>query len=157
MSDQDRQPDGFDANELLSLLSEQRDAYHELGRLAERQRALITADEPEQLLAVLAQRQKVLDRLTAMADRVRPYQEQWQALRPGMGAEVGDQVDRLIAEIRQTLSVILEKDEADARLLAARKGSTARSMGALKQGRQADAAYAASGRESAKGSDWANM
>lgn len=133
----------FDADALLALLEEQLDLYKQLGSLAGNQRSLITGDEPERLLEVLAQRQGLLDRLENVASRLRPYQERWRELRPGMNEVEGQRVDGLLAEINRRLAEILVKDKADADLLAARKSSTAKAMANQRQVRQVGAAYAA--------------
>jgi hypothetical protein len=132
-------------SDVLALLTQQRDLCRQLSGYAERQRPLVTGDRPEQLLAALGERQILLDQLGGVVERMRPYQRNWREVRTGMAAEEGRRADALLAEVNTLLGGILQQDEADAKLLSARKASTAREMGQLKQTRAAGAAYATAG------------
>jgi len=145
---------GFDAGELTGLLSEQRRLYVQLSGLADQQRSLITGDDPERLLAVLGDRQQVLDRLEALGRRLQPYQRNWVQTRARMSRVQEREVDVLVSEINRLLSAIVAKDEADAQLLAARKSSTSKSIAGLKTARQAGAAYAAGAGTSQSRVEW---
>ncbi len=139
----------------MALLSEQRELYRQLRRLADRQRAFITSNEPERLLAVLAERQQLIDRLQAVGQRLRPYQANWREIRGGMDEAQGRQMDGLVAEVNAILAGILQQDEADTALLSARKSETGRQIGVIQAGRQAGRAYAASyGTTTGTGADW---
>lgn len=131
------------SDQILDLLQEQRTLYHELKGLVEHQRALISGNEPERLLAVLGQRQKLIDRLTQLSQQMKPYQQNWQDIRRQMSPNVGKQVDALVDEVNASLSAILEKDRSDADMLATRKNATASAMKKVHASRQAGAAYAA--------------
>lgn len=133
------------ASELIALLSEQCGLYAQLRDLAVGQRSLITGDRPELLLGVLGERQRLIERLEALSGRLRPYQNDWRAVRSGLSASDGRRVDQLVAEVNALLKGILEKDAADAELLAARKSETALRVQSARAVRQAGAAYAASG------------
>ena len=109
--------------------------------LARRQR-LITGNRPEQLLTVLADRQTLLDELHQLAERMRPYQERWPDLRATLHQGKVDEIDRLLKEVNQLLRGILEKDKADAQLLAAQKQTTGAAIASCKAGRKAETAYA---------------
>lgn len=141
--------------ELIGLLSEQCGLYEQLAGLSESQRALITGDEPQRLLALLGQRQRLLDQADQLAARMRPYQKSWPDLRSRVGPEEAEQVDRLLDRMNVLLAGILEKDKADAQLLAARKSATGQEMAAIKAGRLAGAAYVAAAYGAAAQRDWA--
>lgn len=143
-----------DATELVALLSEQRDLYVRLGQLALGQRELITGDSPERLLGVLGERQRLIDRLEALNSRIRPYQANWRSVRAAMAPADGRRVDGLLAEVNTLLRGIIEKDAADAELLAARKSETARDMQAMKAARTAGAAYGGAAPVSGSQIDW---
>jgi hypothetical protein len=142
------------AEALIGLLTEQRELYVRLGALTDSQRSLITGDEPGRLLAVLGERQKLIDRLERLAERMRPYQQKWPELRSELAPAETERVDRLLAEVNELLAGILEKDKADAQLLAARKGAVGQAMAALKTDKQARAAYAAPAQAKQVGVDW---
>lgn len=145
---------GGSGERVHALLLEQRDLYRQLAGLAERQRALITGGQPEQLLAGLADRQRLVDRLTVTGNELKPYQANWRQFREGLAPDEATRIDRLVGEVNVLLSRILEKDAADAALLSARKSETGQAIGQLHAGRQAGAAYANSAPASS-GMDWA--
>jgi hypothetical protein len=141
-------------SDLMGLLSEQRELYRQLGQLAGGQRALITGESPERLLGVLVQRQRVIDRLEDVTGRLRPYQRKWRSVRSSLSPEDGRRADQIVAEVNGLLKGILEKDAADAELLAARKSSVGQSLQSVKTARHAGTAYG--GGQPASGSriDW---
>jgi len=141
----------------VALLTEQRDLYRQLARLAEQQRGLITGDHPERLLDVLAERQRLIDRLTATGRELKPHQMNWRQVREQLPAPQAREIDALVAEVNTLLSDILKQDEADTALLSARKSETARAMGTLQVSRRAGTAYAAAagyGSGQTSGLDW---
>ena len=141
----------------IHLLSEQRDLYVRLRALTDSQHALITGDEPQRLLTVLGERQKLIDRLERLAQRMRPYRQQWPQMRSELTPAEAEQVDRLLGEVDALLAGILEKDKADTQLLAARKCSVGQAMATLKKGKQAGAAYAASAYQQQGSMDWTDQ
>jgi hypothetical protein len=146
----------LDSTALIALLTEQRTLYSQLGELAGTQRGLITGGEPEQLLSVLGERQKLVDRLDAIGRRMKPYLESWKGFRATMAPVDALRVDRLLGDVNTMLAGILEKDKADAQLLAARKSSTAKAMEAVSIGRQAGAAYVANTYQARPSRDWSD-
>jgi len=143
-----------DAKTVIELLNQQLALYSQLNQLAQTQRALITSDEPERLLAVLSERQQLIDRLESTAMKLRPYQANWHEFRKHLDADQGQTVDHLIDEVNAILSEILRRDEADGELLSARKGSTAQAMSEIRTAKQAGAAYAATGDAQKSSTDW---
>ena len=138
-------PHAGEAAHLVALLTEQCELYRELSGLAEHQRSLIDGNQAERLLGVLGQRQTIIDRLSMLAERMRPYQRSWQTIRQGLSPDESRRVDHLVAQVNDYLSAILAQDKADVELLATRKGETATAMSQLKASRRAGAAYAAAG------------
>ncbi|MBP7933848.1 MAG: flagellar export chaperone FlgN [Phycisphaerae bacterium] len=146
----------LDSTTLIALLTEQRSLYSQLGELAGTQRGLITGGEPERLLSVLGERQKLVDRLDALGGRLRPYLEGWKAFRTTMTPADTLRVNRLLGEVNTMLTGILEKDKADAQLLAARKSCTAKAIETVTIGRQVGAAYVANAYQTRPSRDWSD-
>ncbi len=134
-------------DDVLTLLSEQCGLCRQLSGLGERQRSLIAADQPEELLHVLAQRQRIIDRLGHLSQRMRPYQQDWARVRSRLGQGDGRRADELVSELNTHLAGILAGDKADAESLASRRLQTGSDMNRLKATRIAGAAYAASQQE----------
>ncbi len=130
-----------DAEALISLLRRQVDIYTRLEQLSGRQRGLIAADDQQQLLVLLAERQKLVDELGALNQSLVPLQEYWRANRQTVAPSLRTEVDQLVGRAGELLQRILGADEQDARILSARKAQTAKQVTALAQGRQAFEAY----------------
>lgn len=143
--------------ELVGLLGEQCALYEQLAAMSDSQRRLIRGNEPEKLLTLLGDRQRVLDQVEALAERMRPYQKAWPEMRGQVRPEVAERIDGLLARMNGLLGSILERDKADAQLLAARKSATSQEMSTVKAGRTAGAAYVATAYGAACRRDWTDQ
>ncbi|GMV96246.1 MAG: hypothetical protein AMXMBFR83_06140 [Phycisphaerae bacterium] len=140
--------------EVIALLTEQCGLYAQLGQLSRGQRALITGESAEQLLAVLGERQRLIDRLEELGRRLRPFQRDWPAVRGAMSPSEGRRADELIARANGLLAGILQADAADAELLAARRGEAADGVTHVRSARKAGAAYAEGAASAGSRIDW---
>ncbi len=135
-----------DAEKLISLLNRQVGIYTRLEQLSSRQRGLIVAEDQQQLLALLAERQKLVDELSVLNQGLIPLQKYWRANRETVAPSLRAEADQLVGRAGEILQRILGADEQDARILSARKAQTAKQVTALAQGRQAFEAYRGGGR-----------
>ena len=135
--------DNLDPELLVAILRRQLDVYRRLERLSLRQKALITSDDSRQLLALLAERQKLVDTLTSLNQSLVPLQKQWPGLRKRLSQPLRAQIDALLAEAAQVLQGILHRDAEGTRLLAGRKAQVANQSKALAVNRRAFQAYGA--------------
>jgi hypothetical protein len=142
-----------DADALAGLVARQRDLYVRLNAQAERQSALITGNEPERLLELLGERQRLIEELSSLNEEMRPYRKNWPALRRTVSARQAQHIEGLLGEVQSLLTRIMAQDEKDAQLLAARRTATAEAMSGVRSGRQAGRAYVASA-ESESGREW---
>lgn len=133
---------GEHSERLVRLLEEQRDCYDRLRRLAERQRRLISDQDPESLLRILAERQRLVDRLGELGKELQPYRQEWANTYTQMHAERRRHVRGLLDEINTLLGAILISDAEDSRLLAARKQTVRDRLKQTASARTAGAAYA---------------
>lgn len=145
---------GDGVQRLIGLLTEQRDLYQKLEALSQAQHALVTGNDPGRLLDVLSQRQALLDRLGALAEQIRPYQQEWPRVRASLSGEQGKILDRLVHEVNKLLGSIIQRDQADSQLLAARKSAAEEGMQRMQTGKQAGSAYAANAYAASAGRDW---
>lgn len=139
---------------LVTLLTRQRDLYRQLQDQARRQNALIVGNDPEQLLALLGDRQQVLDQLAEVGDEIRPYQQAWPTMRGQLTPSLARQVDELLSEINTLLTEILAQDEKDAQVLSARRSAAAESLGMIRRDARVGVAYQASEQPAAAGREW---
>ncbi len=138
-----QQKNEFDADKVIETLQRHLSIHRQLLELSRQQRDLITADDPQPLLALLADRQLLVDELTKLNRVLVPLQSRWREYREQLSAGVGERIDALLRETTETLQLIIAADQQDAGLLAVRKAGVAGEMVTLDQGRQAFDAYAA--------------
>ncbi|MGB2986682.1 MAG: flagellar export chaperone FlgN [Phycisphaerae bacterium] len=129
--------------DVLGLLREQASLYVKLETLAVRQQSLVTAEDAGPLLMLLADRQKLLERLAGLATRLEPVRRRWAAYRERLSNPQRAEADRLWEEVRRRLRRIIESDEQDARVLSARKQSVAKALCTTHSTSQAISAYRA--------------
>jgi len=130
---------------LIRLLTEQRDLYLKLRALSERQRTMITDDQPEQLLNILSERHGIVIRLTRTNKELSPYRARWDHVCAQLAPNIRSGASGLLDEINRLLEFILRTDQEDSALLSARKQNVAERLGGVADGRAANNAYAAGG------------
>lgn len=120
-----------EAATFLSLLEGQAAIYDRLSGLVTRQRALIAAEDPSRLLAVLGERQSVTRELSASAERLGAIQERWEELRARMTDDQRSRARDFLRRIEERLREITAADGEDARRLAVRKQRVAETLRSL--------------------------
>ncbi len=126
---------------ILSLLRAQATLYEKLEACATGQRALIESDDVKPLLTMLGDRRRITDALTEVSERLRPVRERWDEFRAFFTPTEKDQAEQLIDEAKERMCRLMDQDETDARLLAAKKQFTAKALGAVHARSQAITAY----------------
>ncbi len=128
---------------LVELLEEQRTCYRQLKALAEKQRKLISDEDPEALLKILGERQQLVDRLTELNRELQPFRQEWAGTYTQMKSDRRQYVQEVLDEINTLLGSIMLMDKEDSRLLSARKESIRQQVVQTASGRMANTAYAA--------------
>ncbi|HNQ22337.1 MAG TPA: hypothetical protein PKK06_04515 [Phycisphaerae bacterium] len=114
-----------DPEQVLGWLREQGAGYEQLETLARRQRAVLNAADPEPLLALLAERQKLTAHLTVLAERLQPARRQWAQYQQCLAPAQAEEAECLLRVMGERLDRVLASDAEDARVLAARKAAVA--------------------------------
>jgi hypothetical protein len=127
--------------ELLRLLREQREVFRQLEHLAQRQKTLIIEDNPQPLLELLAERQRLVNRLVRLSRQSTLHRQRWPHLSEAMQCEDRRQADALMADINGMLEDILAADAHDCAALAGRKNALAGELNEAQVGQQATKAY----------------
>ncbi len=128
-------------NTLVELLESQQALVEELGLLAARQPSLIEAGESDGLLALLADRQRIMDRLVGDQEPISQLAESLDHPAGTLGAEARARISRVAAVISGRLSQIVRSDEEDRVLIGARCQRASRTMAKLDTAKQAHSAY----------------
>ena len=142
-------PQTNDAERLIELLSQQRDLYERLRKLADQQRGLISSDTPERLLDVLRERQTLVTRLAQLNVELAPYRRNWGDTYGALPEDTRERAAAILGDINGMLQVILKSDREDSALLSARKQMIANEVNEVSGGQTANAAYARQARHNA--------
>jgi hypothetical protein len=132
----------LDSDQLITLLSQQRDLYRKLRDLSDKQRSMIAGDHPELLLGILRERQDLVSALARLNDELAPFRRHWDTMYAGLPNERRTQASDLLQEINSLLRVILRTDQEDGALLSARRQVIAAQIAGATGGQVANAAYA---------------
>ena len=127
--------------QLLDLLGRQHEIYRELRRLARTQRDLIAAEDPTGLLNLLSERQRLIDQLSEINQRLEPLRADWKRVEAMLTGEQRRRASELVEQVGRLFAEILQADEADSKLLSARKAAAGQQLRATAATAQAQAAY----------------
>lgn len=100
-----------EATEVFTLLQKQRDLYRELKSHSEQQDALIASGATDQLLSLLAQRQRLIDGLGQVSSSLAPYRSRIAAIADQASGDLGAQMRGMVEEVRGLLESIIATDE----------------------------------------------
>jgi uncharacterized protein YPO0396 len=128
-------------DELLDLLVRQHELYRQLRRLALAQHDLIAAEDPTGLLNLLSQRQRLIEQLAELNVKLEPARADWKRVESMLTTEQRGKAQRLVEEVGQLLAEILQADEADSKVLSARKQMIGQKIQATVAQSQVQAAY----------------
>ena len=85
-----------EANEVFALLEQQRDLYRELKSQSEQQDALIASGATDQLLSLLAQRQRLIDGLGQVSSSLAPYRSRIAVIADQASGDLGEQMRAMV-------------------------------------------------------------
>ena len=125
----------------LSLIEEQAEVCQRIARTADGQRGLISGDDPSALVALLADRQKLTNRLGVLSGRVGMMQARWRELREVVPEAQRRRAEGLARRIAETLRDVMERDEEDVQRLRVRKLEAERELSDVSRERGALDAY----------------
>lgn len=127
---------------LLALLDEQHALLGRLDALSQRQSELIERDEePDRLLAVLAERQAVIDRMEQGSRALQPLHDQWMNVAGEAGEEVREAIRRRLELTATLMDLVQARDASDRDRLESRRRALAGELASMDQTRRALGAY----------------
>ncbi|MEX0885455.1 MAG: hypothetical protein WD009_03355 [Phycisphaeraceae bacterium] len=119
----------------------QRDLYRQLQSLGGRQAELIEQGHTEQLLEVLAQRQRYVQRLAAVNAELAVDRERWPELATTLPADERQRINNLLEEVEALLAAIIAQDDRDRAQLALARDEVAGQMRQAAHAGRAVSAY----------------
>ena len=128
-------------SELIHLLTQQRLLYRQLKELAAKQSSLVEQTDPEMLLRVLADRQRLIDKLAAIDRRLQPIRKDWQQVAGSLPEAQRAEAQGLIEAVREILGEIITRDRHDSEALSSRQQVTAEQLRSASAGKRMHQAY----------------
>lgn len=133
---------------LLRLLDEQMDSARTLLHLAEAQGRVVSGESLEELAGVLAQREPVVRAMVEQSAAIEPFVRNLGAAGgrvTAIPAGLRMSIEGKLRELEDLMGAIARRDEADCRLLAARRESVGAQLAEVLGGKAAVNAYGGSG------------
>ena len=128
------------ADLLVKLLERQQALAEQLAGLADKQATLIDSGDADGLLAVLTNRQRIMDQFTAGQDSLARLSDAARRDDPA-GAATQERIGSLIEDISNRLTDIMRLDEKDRGLLEASRDRVGQALSGLTTAREARQAY----------------
>ncbi len=130
------------AQELARLLNAQADVCRGILEKSRMQQKLVEDQNEEELLSLLADKQRLMDKQQAFTAQAAPFRQRWEA---GL-REQADQGSRSAVEdawnsLRETLDEIVKLEDASRAMLEDQKGRVSHEIGKLQRGKMVNKAY----------------
>lgn len=133
----------IDGQQVLNSLQEEALLCAELATLRLEQRRLIDAGEAEQLLEVLARKQRTIARIGQLEECLKPVKVNWDQCRRSYSATSRLAIGEAFRQVRSLLEDLIAKETEDAQVLAARKTRTEQEIQTFDRKRQIETVYRA--------------
>jgi hypothetical protein len=128
---------------ILIALKKQLVCYQALAKLAQAQHLHVQNCRTEDLLAVLTQRQQVLEQVSQLEETIGPAKKRWADYLAALSPADRDQAETFLAETRRLLEEITTADRNDAIALQQRKMNLGSQINQATVARQINRKYAA--------------
>jgi hypothetical protein len=129
-------------DEVLPALKHQLDCYQRLAKLANTQHDHVQNSRTEELLAVLSQRQQLLEEMAQLEKIIAPAKRNWKEYADALPVDQRSEAELLVSETRLLLEEIAAADRDDTLVLQARKFNLGRGINQASAARKFNGAYA---------------
>lgn len=143
---------GGECEQLIEMLTRQRDLYRSLDGLSDKQQQIIAEGQAEQLLGVLSERQVIVDHLTQINGELAPLRHRMSEIAEAAPAGRREALRSRVDEVQQLLASIIERDEEDRQSLEASKSQVGKQLGQVSTAPAAINAYRANAYAANRGS-----
>lgn len=126
---------------VASALVRQLDLYARLEVLSRQQSDLIEDGDTDRLLAILGERQVVVDQIAAVGTALEPIRQHWEGFLGALPGGTREQLRELVDSLAELAGVVAGRDEADRRRLEERRSEVGRELASVARGRSAVLAY----------------
>lgn len=130
------------AREMARLLNEQTEVCRRILEKSETQQKLVEERNEEKLLALLADKQNLIDRHQKLALKTNPVRAEWEAgSRDRAGPESHALVEQAWSGLRDVLDAVVKLEDASRAMLEEQKGKLSLDIGNLQRGKIVNRAY----------------
>jgi hypothetical protein len=130
------------AEQLAALLRSQAEVCGLILKQSKTQQKMVEEQREDELLVLLAEKQKLIDRQQALATRAAPFRQQWEG---GAREKAGDaaraDVEAAWNSLRETLDAVVQLEDASRAVLEQQKGKVSLDIGKLQRGKALNKAY----------------
>ena len=133
------------SQQFQTYFEQRRDAFRELLRLSERQRACIAEGDYSQLLAVLNDKQNILNRVSHANSQHNQIVERWHADRDSILSNERTRCDELLAESDTLVTRLMETDQRSTCELQKRRDDAHQQLQRISHGSATQKAYSHEG------------
>ncbi|MGA2443618.1 MAG: hypothetical protein ABSH08_21910 [Tepidisphaeraceae bacterium] len=130
-------------DEVLAAMRRQLDCYQRLGKLTKTQHEYVQNSRNEDLLALLGQRQRLLEEMAQLEQIITPAKRNWKQFTAGLPDDQRTEAESLVGETRRLLEEIAAADRDDTLVLHQRKLNAGRGINQATAARKFNRAYAA--------------
>lgn len=103
-----KEDDGKVGAEVVFLLRQQRNLYHQLKTLTDRQKQIVGTDSPELLVQIISGRRKLIAKLRQINEKLSLIKASWPKISIQIGVEHKNQARKIADEAKQILGQILK-------------------------------------------------
>ncbi len=143
-----------EADQLIDMLTRQRDLYRSLDGLSGKQQEIIATGQAEQLLSVLSERQVIVDQLTKINQDLAPLRGRMTEIADATTDAKRQSLRSLVDDVQTLLESIIHRDEEDRQTLEASKAAVGQELAKVKTAPAAISAYKANANAYAKTSSF---
>lgn len=124
---------------LISILRTRREYCRAMLELARHQQTLIAEDRNNELIQLIAKKQRVLEGLTSLAQKFGGLVDHWKSVRDSLSSQDRTECDGIIAESEALLAETLQQESLGTEVLNLRRDRTRRELQELGELSQATA------------------
>lgn len=129
------------AEKLSRMFDEQTEICRQIKALSEQQQKLVEERREDELLTLLSDKQRLLDRHEQLSTGCQPYREAWDGLREQAGASAHARVEASWEKLRSVLNDIVTLEDASRALLQEQKNRVSMDINKIQRGKIANKAY----------------
>lgn len=127
--------------QLIGLLEEHRALCGMLDAISQRQGQIVAHGEAGAILAILAERESVIDELSRSNARIEPLRRVWDSVSSAVSAEHRDDVAERIEALAGLIGAVADRDTQDRQALELRRDAVVSELRSLETQRRAAGMY----------------